>query len=123
MLTTLVDWAVSFALFHIGVNHHIADTAAWICAVLFAFVTNRILVFSSERKGFAPIVCEFAAFAGGRVLTLLLQEGIMFLFVDLLNLNKYFVKISAAVLVVFINFFLSKIIFKKKRFRKKPKKA
>ena len=114
-LTTVVDWSISFVLYAIHVNVHIANITAWICAVLFAFVTNRILVFESREKGQAAILRELSVFAGGRVTTLLLQELIVFAFYDCLAWNPYAVKIGAAVLVVVLNYFISKFLVFRKR--------
>ena len=123
-LTTVVDWSVSFLLYYFWADAieatpillHGANVIAWVAAVAFAYVTNRIWVFESKRRGFVPIVCEIAAFAGGRVLTLLLQEAIMGVFCTWLGLNEYLFKIIAAVLVVILNYFISKLlVFRKTR--------
>ena len=117
-LTTLVDWVVSFLLYGvwdaaIDANVfliHGANVIAWVAAVLFAFVTIRIWVFQSRQHGAVAILGELLTFAGGRVMTLLLQEGIFFVFVDLLAWNQYAVKIAAAVLVVILNYVISKLL-------------
>ncbi len=115
VLTTAVDWLISFALYAAGINVHVADVIAWICAVLFAFVTNRKLVFESTERTPRAIARELAVFSGGRVTTLLLQELIVLVFYDLLSWNPYFVKIIAAVLVVVLNYLISKLlVFRKK---------
>ncbi|MBR2020307.1 MAG: GtrA family protein [Clostridia bacterium] len=116
-LTTAVDWGVSFVLYYVwgaAIEEtvfliHAANLIAWAAAVLFAYVTNRIWVFGSPRRGFVPIVCEFLAFAGGRVSTLLLQEAMFWIFFDMLGINEYAVKLVAAVLVVIANYFISKL--------------
>jgi putative flippase GtrA len=122
-LTTVVDWSVSFTLYYLWGDAieatpwliHGANVIAWVAAVAFAYVTNRIWVFESKRRGFVPIVGEIAAFAGGRVFTLLLQEVLMAIFFTWLGFNEYIVKIVAAVLVVILNYFISKIfVFRKK---------
>ena len=122
-MTTVVDWSVSFTLYYLWGNAieatpwliHGANVIAWAAAVAFAYVTNRIWVFESKRRGFVPIVGEIAAFAGGRVFTLLLQEVLMAVFFTWLGFNEYVVKIVAAVLVVILNYFISKIfVFRKK---------
>ena len=107
-LTTVIDWGVCFAGYRIFAEQmeqsrvivHAIDTVAWIAAVLFAFVTNRALVFGSRKKGFLPVLGELGTFAGGRVLTLAMQEAIMAVFVTALGLNEYVFKIAAAVVVV-----------------------
>ena len=123
-LTTAVDWAISFSLYYfwgdkIDLNPvlvHTADAIAWVSAVAFAYVTNRIWVFESRTKGFLPIVGEIVSFAGGRVLTFLMQEGIVAVFVTWLGMNKYAIRIVAAVLVIIANYFISKLfVFKKNK--------
>ena len=117
-LTTVVDWLVSFLLYGvwdaaIDANAfviHGANVIAWVAAVLFAFVTNRKWVFQSTRRGAAAVFGELLTFAGGRVLTFLLQEMIFFAFFDLLAWNEYAVKIVAAVLVVVLNYIISKLL-------------
>ena len=125
-LTTAVDWAISFSLYYVWASAmsespillHVADILAWAGAVAFAYVTNRIWVFESREKGLLPIAREIATFAGGRVFTLLLQEAIMAVFVTLLGLNKYLFRILAAVLVIVLNYAISKLLV----FRKSKKK-
>ena len=117
-LTTVIDWGVCFAGYRIFAEQmeqsrvivHAIDTVAWVAAVLFAFVTNRALVFGSRKKGFLPVLGELGTFAGGRVLTLAMQEAIMAVFVTALGLNEYVFKIAAAVVVVIANYFISKLI-------------
>ena len=122
-MTTVVDWGVSFLLYYLWGDAidatpwliHGANVIAWVAAVSFAYVTNRIWVFESRRRGFFPILGEIGAFAGGRVLTLLLQEALMAIFFTWLGFNEYAVKIVAAVLVVILNYFISKlVVFRKK---------
>lgn len=123
-LTTVVDWGVSFLLYYFWGEAieetvflvHAANVVAWAAAVLFAFVTNRIWVFESKKRGFLPVMGELVAFAGGRVMTLLLQEGIFLVFHDLLHLKAYAVKLIAAVLVIIANYFISKLlVFRRKK--------
>ena len=123
-LTTVVDWSISFLLYYLWgdaidatpILLHGANVIAWAAAVAFAYVTNRIWVFESKRRGFLPILGEMIAFAGGRVLTLLLQEAIMGVFCTWLGFNEYLFKIIAAVLVVILNYFISKLlVFRKSR--------
>lgn len=123
-LTTVVDWSISFLLYYLWgdaieatpILLHGANVIAWVAAVAFAYVTNRIWVFESKRRGFLPILGEIAAFAGGRVLTLILQEVIMGVFCTWLGFNEYLFKIVAAVLVVILNYFISKLlVFRKSK--------
>ena len=123
-LTTAVDWVVSFLLYGmwnqaIDANVfviHGANVIAWIAAVLFAFFTNRKWVFQSEQRGVVAVLGELCTFAGGRVLTFFLQEAMVAIFFDWLGLNKYAVKLIAAVIVVILNYVISKVlVFRKKK--------
>jgi len=131
-LTTLVDWGISVFLYawwkqlikEIPAMLHVADAIAWVAAVLFAYLTNRIWVFESRRYGLLPVLQELLTFAGGRVLTFLLQEAIMAVFVTWLNFDKYLFRILAAVIVIILNYFFSKlIVFRKKRLSCKVKRT
>lgn len=113
VLTTLVDYGISFVLYP-RINHHIANVVAWIAAVAFAFFTNRKYVFKSSVRGISSVTKEFLAFALGRVASLCVQEMLFFVFVDILDIKDYYVKIPASVAVVIINYFLSVLIFRSK---------
>ena len=114
VLTTLVDWVVSFALYRLPINTHIANVIAWVAAVLFAYVTNRVWVFESKREGVRAIARELGVFAGGRVATLAMQELVFLALHDMLHISEYIVKVIAAVLVVIGNYAVSKwIVFRK----------
>ncbi len=113
VLTTVVDFGISFLLYKVT-NHHIANIAAWCGAVIFAYAVNKIFVFESKRSGIKALAGEFGAFVGSRVLSLIMQEGIFVLAVDILTLNKEITKIAASVIVVITNYFLGKLIFSKK---------
>lgn len=130
-LTTVVDWSISFLLYYLWgdaieatpILLHGANVIAWVAAVAFAYITNRIWVFESKRRGLLPILGEIVAFAGGRVLTLLLQEAIMAVFCTWLGLNEYLFKIIAAVLVVILNYFISKLVVFRKTKRESDREG
>ena len=89
-----------------------ANIISWICAVTFAYFANRIFVFKSKnQKKFK----EAVSFYSSRVATLLMDMGIMFLFVTLLHLNDKIMKLVVQVVVTVANYILSKLfVFKKK---------
>ena len=130
-LTTVVDWSISFLLYYLWgdaieatpILLHGANVIAWVAAMAFAYITNRIWVFESKRRGLLPLLGEIVAFAGGRVLTLLLQEAIMAVFCTWLGLNEYLFKIIAAVLVVILNYFISKLVVFRKTKRESDREG
>ncbi len=112
------------------------QTVAWIIAVIFAYVTNRIFVFKSK----GPVFKEFIGFVSSRVATLLAFElGTFELFVllmqNVIGIDKnvvafsvfgltctylYLVKLLNSIFVVIGNYILSKIfVFRTKKVSRK----
>lgn len=108
--TTVVDFAVTFLLYRAGLDVHFSDVVAWCGAVIFAFATNRALVFHSEAHGALEVAREFIGFAASRALTLAFQELSVFFLHDCLEYNKYIVKAVASVIVIIVNYLLSKLV-------------
>jgi len=112
--TTIVNFIVHFSCLAVVNNVYLATSVSWAVAVFFAYLTNRILVFKSDAKGFAQILGEVSKFVGFRVASLGMEEGIMFVMVGLLSLNGVYVKVFAQILVILANYIFSKVfIFKK----------
>ena len=98
----------------LGMDALIANVISWVLAVATAYTTNRTWVFCSTAKGKA-FWTELVSFFSGRVLTLLMEEGILLVFVTWLHFPGVWVKVAAQITVLVGNYFLSKlIIFKKK---------
>lgn len=98
-----------------AVELQIAVIISWVCAVAFAYVTNRIFVFKSKNKNYFK---EISSFVSGRILTLLMEMAIMWFFVTLLKLNTDFwvvvFTMICQVLITVANYILSKLfVFKK----------
>lgn len=112
-LTTLINIAV-YSLFYyfVKIGNIPSNIVAWILAVFFAFVTNKLYVFESKS---GSVWYELATFLVCRAGTGLLDLGIMYLSVDVLKLNELIMKILSNVIVIVLNYVFSKlIIFKKK---------
>lgn len=112
-LTTAVSIG-TYALLLPVMDALVANIFSWIAAVSFAYITNRTWVFASKAKG-AAIFREAVAFYGGRVFTLALEEGILYVFINLLSIQPLTVKIFAQILVLVLNYIISKFfVFLKK---------
>lgn len=97
----------------VALELQIANIISWICSVAFAYITNRIFVFKSKSN---KLLKEISSFVSSRIVTLLLDMGMMFLMVTLLNMNDKISKIIVQVVVIILNYVLSKIfVFKKKK--------
>lgn len=115
-LTTLIS-IVSFAAFYdkFGFNEHLANVSSWVLAVAFAFWTNRTWVFKGTTGGDGvSFLKEITGFYGGRVLTLIVEEIIVFAFISLMRLPALYVKLSGQVVVLVLNYLVSKFwVFRK----------
>ena len=118
VLTTAVSFAVQWLFKDVIVLPYawLTTVIAWFCSVLFAFITNKLIVFESKKKqGFFK---EFFLFYGSRLFTGLVEIGAMALFVDICHFNYWAIKIIANVLIIILNYILSKfIVFKKDKTR------
>lgn len=120
-LTTVVNLIVKYALLFTildatnSLQLQIAVIISWIVACLFAYITNRIIVFKSQSK---KILKELISFFCARILTLGMEMLIMFVFVTALGLNSnlwvVIWSLVAQVVVIVANYIFSKLfIFKK----------
>ena len=93
----------------------IANVVSWICAVTFAYVTNRVWVFEDRAYGAKGIAKECAAFFAGRLFTLLVETLLIELAVSVLSMNEVVAKIIMSVVTVILNYIISKLfVFRKK---------
>ena len=130
-LTTVVNFVVFWLLNKaIGETAYLLNNAiAWFCAVVFAYVTNKLCVFDSKSWEIKVVIKEVPEFFLARVFSLIVEEGGLWLFVekmgfDKLSFNllgfevtgKLTAKLVLAVIVVILNYFFSKfIIFAKNK--------
>ena len=111
-LVSIISYA--FLNIQIGWNALIANIGSWILAVSFAYVTNRVWVFDSNAETTADFNKEITSFIGGRVAKLVIEELILFIFITNLGMNSMAVKVVAQVIVIVLNYVISKLIVFKK---------
>lgn len=108
VLTTLVNILVYYFFTKIIlVNYIISNILAWVFSVFFAYVTNRIWVFESKNEN---IIKECFLFFGGRLFSGVVDTGLMYLFIDILSIGDFISKIVIQVIVVVLNYVLSKLV-------------
>lgn len=128
VLTTVVNLIV-FKIFKDRMNVLVANVIAWVAAVVFAFVTNKLFVFESKSWKPKVFVKEIVSFGGARLITLGIEELGLFVMINCLHLERTLalpfvsgemvIKGIIAVVVVVLNYVFSKlIIFKKKEMPK-----
>ena len=130
-LTTLVNLVVFkvFDLFFDGRWYLLTNTIAWIAAVAFAFVTNKLYVFESKKWTFDVLKKEIPGFLSARIGSYFIEQGGLWCFVELLHFDekvfdfrllqlsgKIVAKLIIGVIVVILNYVFSKfLIFNKKK--------
>ena len=109
VLTTLVNigsFYVMTTFFHI--NENTANNIAIVLAVLVAYFTNKDLVFHSEAQGFGEKFIEFCKFILGRLLTMFIESFGGSLMFKYLPIPTIISKCLITVIVIILNFFISK---------------
>lgn len=109
VLTTLINIIVSVVLEGpLHMEENLASTIGIFLAVLFAYFTNRTLVFHSSASTFLQRVHEFFRFLLGRAATMLLEIVGVFFFCTILHFSFPITKIALTIIVIILNFFISK---------------
>ena len=85
----------------------IANVASWIISVTFAYITNRKYVFNSQEKN---IIKEISKFYYARIASLLIDMALMYVLVSKLNFNDKIIKIIVQIIVIIMNYVLSKLV-------------
>ena len=88
---------------------------SWICAVTFAFFTNKKYVFKNETHSAKEFRKVFLSFYGARVATLVMEEAIFLVCCNLLGINKTLITYLSQVLIFVANYILIKLfVFRNK---------
>ncbi len=143
VLTTLVNFIVYFPIYYalgsswelhlFGVftlrAYAVATFIAWVFAVAFAYITNKLIVFRSKSWEKGLIVREAMSFYAARVFSLGVEIFGLFVMNDLLSFGRFdwmvfgygingedIAKILMQVVVIVLNYVFSKLwIFAKKK--------
>lgn len=114
VLTTVVDYVASYIFFYkMDMGEVVSNTIAWVLAVAFAYVTNKLFVFEARGKGFKTLMFEIISFAGARVITLLISNGFL-LITSHIGIEFLLAKVLISVVVLVLNYIFSKLIVFKK---------
>ncbi len=106
----------TYAVFNVtcGFNALIANVLSWVITVMFAFLTNRVWVFAAPTKTAMEFIKQMISFYSGRVITLVVEEVILGVFINLCGFNSILIKVIAQIVVIILNYVISKLfIFKK----------
>ena len=109
VLTTLINIGSFYVMTkYLSIDENLANNIAIIIAVLFAYITNRKLVFHSQAQGFSEKFIEFCRFILGRLVTMFIESiggSLMFAYLPIPTIVS---KCLITVVVIILNFFISK---------------
>lgn len=121
VLTTVVS-IVTYFLFSLVLDIEnnilfiLANVLSWICAVIFAYVTNKKFVFNTTTSNKKEEIKVFSMFVSSRITTLLIELAFMFITVKVILINDKIAKVIAQFIVIVLNYVLSKLfVFKKEK--------
>ncbi len=119
--TTGVNWLVYTACVSLSGRINLSNVLAWFCAVVFAYITNKLFVFRSREASAGGILKEIGLFFSSRLFSgaveilgvpLLMWCGLR---QTLFGVEGMAAKAVISVIVVILNYLLSKLlVFKKK---------
>lgn len=92
---------------------NISEIIAFIAAIIFAYITNKMYVFKSKTQNIKQLVKEITSFTSCRIITEIISILMMNIAIWY-SINDIFMKILANIVVIILNFVFSKIIIFKK---------
>lgn len=119
-LTTFIAVVTKLMLFRIVPGEPFWETTAgvvfsWICAVTFAFFTNKKYVFKNETKTRQEFGRVFLSFYGARLATLAMEWVIFLVCCDWLHVSRTLITFLSQIFIFVANYILSKLfVFRKK---------
>lgn len=109
---TLIISIITYYVFNIQLNIHyqIANVISWIVAVTFAYFANKIYVFKTLNYAKKYIIIEILKFTTSRMYTLIIDITLMFILISILKIDELISKIIVQVVVIVLNYLLSKLL-------------
>jgi len=119
--TVLVSWGTYSLFVMMGIDLNISNILSWICGVLFAFVTNKWLVFESRSLEKKVLVKEISSFFTFRIITFIISVVTFPLLLhigldqSLFGVSGLIARIITSIIEIIINYVASKfVVFRKK---------
>ena len=115
-VTTVIGTGVYWLMIWLGAGVITAQIVQWICAVIWAFWANKVLVFRDRYSKPSYVVPQFLKFAASRLFSLGVETLLIWIGCEKLGIDRYLIKIPVAILVVILNYVTGKLlVFVKKR--------
>lgn len=108
---TLINWFIFFVLNNIGINYIIANIIAYSIATSNSYIWNSLWVFKYKGKSKLRTTVKFIIL---NIIGLGINTLILYVLVDMFNLEKMISVIIATIIVMILNYFINKFwVFKK----------
>lgn len=115
VLTTIIN-IISFWLCNdiLQIDYKTSNIIAWFLSVIFAFITNKLIVFKSKNKSKKDTTKEAISFLVARLFSLIIDMALMMIMIDIFKINSLVAKFITNIVVIVMNYLFSKfIIFRK----------
>ncbi|UQS81761.1 GtrA family protein [Bombilactobacillus folatiphilus] len=96
---------------HWHINLLLANTGAWLIANVFSFIVNKKLVFHTNYQSWSTFFKESSLFLSQRLLSLILDNIIMWLGISFLHWNNLIIKMVDQIIVGLVNYLSTQAIF------------
>lgn len=108
-LTTVINLFVySLCYYLLEISNNLSNITAWLISVLFAYVSNKLFVFSNGYLGLKETLKEVLLFFTSRIATGVIEFVIMYMAVDILGFPAWKIKIISNIIVITVNYLCSK---------------
>jgi len=107
-----------FYVLNIFLDYWVANIITLVVLKIFIFITNKFLVFCTPLVSFKQLMLEAGRFLGSRIITNLIDFFGLIFAVEILAADEFYSKIVIQIIVITLNYILSKLfVFKKKSIR------
>lgn len=114
--STLLNIMMSWLLVFIGLDYKISNALTLITVKIFCYITNKLFVFKTPFGNVSSFVREALSFIFARWITFLVDYFGVILLVDVCGQKFIISKCILSIVVIILNYILSKwIVFKKKK--------
>ena len=106
VINTLVNWIILFILNALGMYYILANIIAYILGTVNSYLWNTLWVFKYKDKASTETTIKFIIL---NLIGLGLNTGILYVLVDLCNLNKFIGLVTTTAIVMIINYIVNKL--------------
>ena len=106
VINTLVNWIIFFILNALGMYYILANIIAYILGTVNSYLWNTLWVFKYKDKASTETTIKFIIL---NLIGLGLNTGLLYVLVDLCNLNKFIGLVTTTAIVMIINYIVNKL--------------